>query len=139
MGGDGDEGKGFVARAIAWAKEKALKLGQAALLAYLLIDVTVYAVLGLVVRSAFRAMRGTEPWEDPRGFLVAAAATWAGNNATRPLRLAGAAALAPGLQWTMGYLQKRWNIGKLLAAFALAAGYGGAVGLLVIGWVVATH
>jgi len=139
MGSDGDGSeKGFVAKMIAVLRGQALGLGQAALLAYLLIDIAVYAVLGLVVRSAFRRVQGQEPWQDPKAFVVAVAATWAGNNATRPFRLAGAAALSPALEWTMGRLREKWGIGRFWAAIAILAVWGAFAVAVVIAVVLVT-
>lgn len=47
---------------------------------------------------------------------------WAGNNATRPFRVAGAAALAPVIDKGLKKIQKALNLPNLVYAFALVAG-----------------
>jgi hypothetical protein len=46
-------------------------------------------------------------------------AMWAGNNVTRPFRLAGAAALAPTMDRVMDALKGRLRLPNKAAAFAL--------------------
>mmetsp|Transcript_4530 Transcript_4530/g.6345 ORF Transcript_4530/g.6345 Transcript_4530/m.6345 type:complete len:158 (+) Transcript_4530:177-650(+) len=130
---------GLIQKLMNWVKAKAWQLGQAALLAYLFIDITCYAVLGLIVRTGFKAMKGIEPWEDPKAFLVAAAATWAGNNATRPFRIAGAAALAPPLEMVLSFVQATLGLSRFFSAIAMLICYGCAA-LTIMGlWVWFTH
>mmetsp|Transcript_107105 Transcript_107105/g.308161 ORF Transcript_107105/g.308161 Transcript_107105/m.308161 type:complete len:141 (-) Transcript_107105:100-522(-) len=139
MGAEEDERpQGLIAKVKVYLRAKAFGLGQAALVGYILIDIVVYAVLFLVVRSAFKAMRGQEPWHDPRGFLVAAAATWGGNNATKPLRLAGAAALAPVLEWSLSQCKQRWGVTRAAAGFAMIAALGAVCATIVLTVVLAT-
>mmetsp|Transcript_4303 Transcript_4303/g.6871 ORF Transcript_4303/g.6871 Transcript_4303/m.6871 type:complete len:154 (+) Transcript_4303:75-536(+) len=146
MGGDNapqedgtGEPQGLVARLVArgkcWLKSKVMKMGQAALLAYILIDIACYAVLLLVVRTTFVYKSGKEPWEDPWLFLAAAAATWAGNNLTKPLRLAGAAALAAPLDWFLGKLAERWQVSRLIVAAVMVGGWGSCAIGMMTGWV----
>ena len=44
---------------------------------------------------------------------------WAGNNVTRPFRLAGAAALAPSMDRLMGWLKERLRLPSKALAFAI--------------------
>lgn len=50
---------------------------------------------------------------------LAAARRWAGNNVTRPFRLAGAAALAPFMDRLMERLQGRLGLKSKAGAFAI--------------------
>eukprot|EP00928_Gymnodinium_smaydae_P074670 TRINITY_DN5769_c0_g1_i1.p3 TRINITY_DN5769_c0_g1~~TRINITY_DN5769_c0_g1_i1.p3 ORF type:complete len:154 (+),score=39.17 TRINITY_DN5769_c0_g1_i1:81-542(+) len=96
MGGSEEKTeKGLVARIVELVRRKAAKMGASALVAYLMIDAVVYAFALTAAREAFLRTTGKEPWADVRGFLLVVGGIWAGNNATRPLRMAGAAALSP--------------------------------------------
>ena len=58
---------------------------------------------------------------------------WAGNNVTRPFRLAGAAAIAPAVDALMDRLQARLRLPSKAAAFALLAAALAAVCFAVLG------
>merc|ERR1719442_383061 len=60
-----------------------------------MIDITLYSFALVGARAAFLAATGREPWQDLTGFLLVFGGFWAGNNATKPARVAAAAALAP--------------------------------------------
>lgn len=47
---------------------------------------------------------------------------WAGNNVTRPFRVAGAAALAPVIDKGLRKIQKALNLPSLVYAFSLVVG-----------------
>uniref|UniRef100_A0A7R9ZYV5 Uncharacterized protein n=1 Tax=Pyrodinium bahamense TaxID=73915 RepID=A0A7R9ZYV5_9DINO len=131
MGSDGGEkSNSLAARVIGMIRRKAAAMGTSALIGYLLIDMVVYAIALVLAREAFLRSTGKEPWQDARGFLLVVGGIWAGNNATRPMRLAGAAALAPLVEWLLVRLegllptnvQKKALPGGILLATPLAAG-----------------
>jgi len=68
---------------------------------------------------------------------------WAGNNVTRPFRLAGAAALAPFMDKLMDRLKKRLNLPSKAVAFAMITAAVAGVcfsilgGLFLSRWIVA--
>merc|ERR1719161_1113446 len=99
-------------------------MGPAMLIAYLLIDAVVYTIFLVVARAAFKKAAGHEPWHDVKGFAVVLAGIWAGNNATRPLRLAGAAALTPAIEWAIDKIQRRFVLTRPMAAFCLLVAIG---------------
>merc|ERR1711939_944434 len=98
------------------------------LIAYLTIDAVVYACFLVAARAAFKASTGSEPWHDIKGFAVVLAGIWAGNNATRPMRLAGAATLAPAIDWILDKAQEKFKVGRIVAAVGLCI----AVGVLAV-------
>merc|ERR550532_1048141 len=102
---DKDHESGLVAKLVGVVRRKAAAMGTSALVAYLLIDVVVYAFALVAARAAFLKATGKEPWADVRGFLLVLGGIWAGNNATRPLRMAGAAGLAPAVGRALGLLE----------------------------------
>mmetsp|Transcript_91578 Transcript_91578/g.259416 ORF Transcript_91578/g.259416 Transcript_91578/m.259416 type:complete len:154 (+) Transcript_91578:50-511(+) len=106
MGSDGDEEKSLVARVVGAVRRKAAAMGTSALVAYLLIDIVVYAFALVAAREAFLKTTGKEPWADIRGFLLVLGGIWAGNNATRPVRLAGAAGLSPAVGRALSFLER---------------------------------
>ncbi|CAK0832586.1 unnamed protein product [Prorocentrum cordatum] len=61
----------------------------------IMIDIAMYSFALVGARAAFLAATGREPWQDLTGFLLVLGGFWAGNNATKPARVAAAAALAP--------------------------------------------
>uniref|UniRef100_A0A7S1SBJ7 Uncharacterized protein n=1 Tax=Alexandrium catenella TaxID=2925 RepID=A0A7S1SBJ7_ALECA len=104
-----DDGKakehGLVAKVVGVVRRKAAAMGASAFVAYLLIDIVVYAFALVAAREAFLRSTGKEPWADIRGFLLVLGGIWASNNATRPLRLAGAAAGAPLVERALAFLE----------------------------------
>eukprot|EP00930_Biecheleria_cincta_P074293 TRINITY_DN61496_c0_g1_i1.p1 TRINITY_DN61496_c0_g1~~TRINITY_DN61496_c0_g1_i1.p1 ORF type:complete len:152 (+),score=31.14 TRINITY_DN61496_c0_g1_i1:58-513(+) len=135
MGTD-DEGKGFVSKIVAKVRQKAAVMGASALVAYLLIDIVVYAFALTAAREAFLRSTGKEPWADIRGFLLVVGGIWAGNNATRPLRLAGAAALSPvtgkAMQFIEDHLPAKIRQASLPGGATFATPL--AAGVLLAGW-----
>merc|ERR1719275_367677 len=137
---DGDEGKDkpLLAKVIDVICRKACSMGPSALVAYLLIDIAMYSWALVAARAAVLAATGREPWQDVSYFLLVLGGIWAGNNATRPLRLAGAAALAPAVgkatAWVEGLLpnalRKRAVPGVPGVPLSSVAG----AGLLLLGW-----
>eukprot|EP00931_Biecheleriopsis_adriatica_P048308 TRINITY_DN27911_c0_g1_i1.p1 TRINITY_DN27911_c0_g1~~TRINITY_DN27911_c0_g1_i1.p1 ORF type:complete len:152 (-),score=23.67 TRINITY_DN27911_c0_g1_i1:86-541(-) len=138
MGAD-DDSKGLVAKIVAKVRQKAAVMGASALVAYLLIDIVVYAFALTAAREAFLRSTGKEPWADPRGFLLVVGGIWAGNNATRPLRLAGAAACSPIVEKGMHFIEALLpaKIKQIQLPGGATAATPFAAGVLLAGWGVA--
>merc|ERR1719245_1772486 len=136
---DKDHESGLLAKLVGVVRRKAAAMGTSALVAYLLIDVVVYAFALVAAREAFLRTTGKEPWADARGFLLVVGGIWAGNNATRPLRMAGAAALSPlvgrALAWLEELLPAAAREKALPGGVSLATPF--AAGLLLGCWAVA--
>mmetsp|Transcript_31768 Transcript_31768/g.62426 ORF Transcript_31768/g.62426 Transcript_31768/m.62426 type:complete len:151 (-) Transcript_31768:131-583(-) len=131
-----DDSKGLLSKIVAKVRQKAAVMGASALVAYLLIDIVVYAFALTAAREAFLRSTGKEPWADIRGFLLVVGGIWAGNNATRPLRLAGAAALSPvigkAMQFVEGLLPVRIRKATLPGGATFATPI--AAGVLLAAW-----
>merc|ERR1712176_1139086 len=97
----------------------------------LLIDIVVYAFALVAAREAFLRSTSKEPWQDIRGFVLVLGGIWAGNNATRPMRLAGAAACAPVVGRVLDFFQSLLPVslrdkvlpGGVTLAMPFAAGF----------------
>merc|ERR1711924_463506 len=92
--------------------DKVLAKGPHFVLAYILIDVLMYSVVLLFARSAYKLKWGQEPWKDPKAFIVMMAGIWAANNWTKPLRIAGAAALALPINRAVDTVDAKLDLAK---------------------------
>ncbi|PRW57660.1 hypothetical protein C2E21_3742 [Chlorella sorokiniana] len=70
----------------------------------------------------YEARTGLNPTQNVADIVKICILMWAGNNVTRPFRLAGAAALAPFMDRLMEKLQARLKLRSKAAAFAIMAG-----------------
>ncbi|PSC73555.1 hypothetical protein C2E20_3215 [Micractinium conductrix] len=98
---------------------KLASLGLAAVLAYGLFDGLTYTVAFSLAFLGYEARYGVNPTTDMAAVAKICVLMWAGNNVTRPFRLAGAAALAPFMDKLMDKLQARLKLKSKGAAFAL--------------------
>jgi hypothetical protein len=122
----------LVAKIQAWLKQnreksrlvrqKLLSYGPAAVLAYGLFDGVSYSIAFAIAFIGYEAKTGLNPTANVADIIRICILMWAGNNVTRPFRLAGAAALAPAVDRVMETLQKKLNLpNKLYSFFILTA------------------
>lgn len=117
-------------------KEKVAKLGRAGLLAYGLFNAITYTTFFFIAFLAFEKT-GQNPANNLKACLGGMVSMWTGNNFTRPLRVAGAAALAPFMDKVLKKTQKVFKLADEASAFlflviSLFVLCGAAVGLLIL-------
>lgn len=117
-------------------KEKLMSYGPAAVLAYGLFDGVSYSIAFAIAFLGYEAQTGLNPCANISDLVRICVLMWAGNNVTRPFRLAGAAALAPFVDSIMEKLQAKLRLpNKLYSFFILtffvAAVCLGGIGLLI--------
>lgn len=100
-------------------RAKLATLGLAAVLSYGLFDGVSYTIAFAFAFLGYEAQTGLNPTQNVSDIVKICILMWAGNNVTRPFRLAGAAALAPFMDQLMERLQARLNLRSKTAAFAL--------------------
>ncbi|XP_024368231.1 uncharacterized protein [Physcomitrium patens] len=118
-------------------REKITKLGRAGLLAYGLFNGITYTTFFFIAFLAFEKSTGQNPANNLKACLGGMISMWTGNNFTRPLRVAGAAALAPFMDKVLKKTQKTLKLQDEASAFLflvilLIVLCGSAVGLLIL-------
>jgi hypothetical protein len=98
-------------------RETLLGYGPAAVLAYGLFDGVSYSIAFAIAFIGYEAKTGLNPTANVADIVRICILMWAGNNVTRPFRLAGAAALAPAVDTVMGKLQRKLNLPNKLYSF----------------------
>ncbi|EFN50505.1 hypothetical protein CHLNCDRAFT_140117 [Chlorella variabilis] len=94
-------------------------LGLAAVLSYGLFDGVSYTIAFSLAFLGYEARTGLNPTQNVADIVKICILMWAGNNVTRPFRLAGAAALAPFMDRLMERLQGRLGLKSKAGAFAI--------------------
>ncbi|KAG0614062.1 hypothetical protein M758_6G148600 [Ceratodon purpureus] len=118
-------------------RDKVSKLGRAGLLAYGLFSGIIYTTFFFIAFLAFEKSTGQNPANNLKGCLGGMVTMWTGNNFTRPLRVAGAAAMAPCMDKVLKKTQKVFKFEDESSAFLflvilLFAMCGVSVGLLIL-------
>jgi len=98
-------------------KEKLLSYGPAAVLAYGLFDGVSYSIAFAIAFLGYEAQTGLNPCANISDLVRICILMWAGNNVTRPFRLAGAAALAPFVDSVMEKLRNKLRLPNKLYSF----------------------
>ncbi|XP_010668340.2 uncharacterized protein LOC104885327 isoform X1 [Beta vulgaris subsp. vulgaris] len=101
---------------------KLAKLGLAAVLAYGLFDGVTYTTFFVMSFLGYEKSTGNNPAANLNALIGIVLLMWAGNNVTRPFRVAGAAALAPVIDKGLRKIQKALNLPSLVYAFSLVVG-----------------
>lgn len=114
-------------------RRKLVELGPAAVLAYGLFDGVTYTIAFAIAFLGYEAKTGLNPTANVADIVKIVLLMWAGNNATRPFRLAGAAALAPTMERLMVWMQKRFNFPNKMFSFFFIVGFVAAVCLGIVG------
>ena len=114
-------------------REKLLALGPAAVLAYGLFDGVSYTIAFCIAFLGYEAKTGLNPTQNVADIVKICILMWAGNNVTRPFRLAGAAALAPFMEKLMTKLQKKLNLPNKIIAFIMLTSLIAAICLSIVG------
>ncbi|KAK4778673.1 hypothetical protein SAY86_006201 [Trapa natans] len=112
---------------------KLAKLGLAAVLAYGLFDGVTYTTFFILAFLGYEKSTGKNPAANLQALLGIVILMWAGNNVTRPFRVAGAAALAPVIDKGLKKIQKYFNFPNLFFAFALVVSIVASTCLSIIG------
>lgn len=120
------------------AKSAALRarmtsLGAAAVLAYGMFDGLTYTIAFTLAWLGYEARTGLNPTQNLADIVKICVLMWAGNNVTRPFRVAGAAAVAPFVDRLMIGLQERLRLPNKAAAFVIIAGVVAACCFSVVG------
>lgn len=103
-------------------RKKLVSLGPAAVLAYGMFDGVSYTIAFAIAFLGYEARTGLNPTANVADIIKICILMWAGNNVTRPFRLAGAAMLAPTMDNLMESLQKRLALpNKIIAFFMIVA------------------
>ena len=84
-----------------------------------LFDGISYTIAFSIAFLGYEAQTGLNPTQNVADLIKIVILMWAGNNVTRPFRLAGAAALAPFMDRFMGKLQARLKLPNKMYAFAM--------------------
>mmetsp|Transcript_7376 Transcript_7376/g.20114 ORF Transcript_7376/g.20114 Transcript_7376/m.20114 type:complete len:209 (-) Transcript_7376:1435-2061(-) len=98
-------------------KEKLVSYGPAAVLAYGLFDGVSYSIAFAIAFLGYEAQTGLNPVANLQDLVKICILMWAGNNVTRPFRLAGAAALAPFVDGVMEKLRVKLRLPSKLYSF----------------------
>lgn len=112
---------------------KLAKLGLAAVLAYGLFDGFTYTSFFVLAFLGYEKSTGRNPAANLQALLGIVLMMWAGNNVTRPFRVAGAAALAPFIDQGLRRVQRYFSFPDLVCAFALVVAIVAASCFTVIG------
>ncbi|GAB4823513.1 hypothetical protein N2152v2_010559 [Parachlorella kessleri] len=100
-------------------KNRLAALGLAAVLAYGLFDGISYTTAFSIAFLGYEARTGLNPTQNVADLVKICVLMWAGNNVTRPFRIAGAAGLAPFMDRLMDRLQARLGLPQKFYAFLL--------------------
>ncbi|KAG0615484.1 hypothetical protein M758_5G044900 [Ceratodon purpureus] len=95
------------------------KLGLAAVLAYGLFDGVTYTSFFVLAFLGYEKSTGQNPAANLKALLGVVVLMWTGNNVTRPLRVAGAAALAPLIDRFLKKTQKVLKLPNQAFAFMI--------------------
>jgi len=114
-------------------RKKLVALGPAAVLAYGLFDGVSYTIAFSIAFLGYEARTGLNPTANVADIVKICILMWAGNNVTRPFRLAGAAALAPFMDSLMVRMQERLKLPNKLVAFLMLTASVAAVCLSIVG------
>ena len=114
-------------------KEKLVSYGPAAVLAYGLFDGVSYSIAFAIAFLGYEAQTGLNPVANLQDLVKICILMWAGNNVTRPFRLAGAAALAPFVDGVMEKLRVKLRLPSKLYSFFILTSLVAAVCLSGVG------
>jgi hypothetical protein len=98
-------------------RDTLLGYGPAAVLAYGLFDGLSYSIAFAIAFLGYEARTGLNPTSNVGDIVKICILMWAGNNVTRPFRLAGAAALAPPVDILLIKVQKKLKLPRKIYAF----------------------
>lgn len=112
------------------------KLGLAAILAYGLFDGITYTTFFVLAFLGYEKSTGKNPAANVQALLGIVVLMWTGNNVTRPLRVAGAAALAPFMDKVLRKIQRALNLPNQVFAFMFVVATFAALCLSVIGFLI---
>lgn len=124
-------------------RTKLASLGLAAILAYGMFDGLSYTIAFSIAFVGYEAQTGLNPTQNVADIIKICILMWAGNNVTRPFRLAGAAALAPFMDTMMIRIQQKLRLPSKFWAFALVVAAVASICVGIVGalflsrWVVA--
>ena len=114
-------------------RDKLVSLGPAAVLAYGLFDGVSYTIAFCIAFLGYEAKTGLNPTQNVADIVKICILMWAGNNVTRPFRLAGAAALAPVMDRIMNAMKDKLRLPSKIVAFFLLTSTIAAICLSVVG------
>ncbi|CAK9207443.1 unnamed protein product [Sphagnum troendelagicum] len=109
------------------------KLGLAAVLAYGLFDGVTYTSFFVLAFLGYEKSTGQNPAANLKALLGIVILMWTGNNVTRPLRVAGAAVLAPFIDKFLKKTQKVLNLPNQAFAFMIVVASFASLCLSVVG------
>lgn len=98
-------------------RDTLLGYGPAAVLAYGLFDGVSYSIAFCIAFLGYEARTGLNPTSNVGDIVKICILMWAGNNVTRPFRLAGAAALAPPVDILLNKVQEKLGLPRKIYAF----------------------
>eukprot|EP00898_Chlorokybus_atmophyticus_P008415 jgi/Chlat1/8575/Chrsp82S07964 len=118
-----------VQRVITWFKRqqqatgelraRVAKLGLSAILTYGFFDGVTYTAAFVLAFLTYERTMGLNPARNLKDLAGVVVLMWAGNNVTRPFRVAAAAALAPAVDKLLNKMQARLRLPNQFAAFVL--------------------
>lgn len=114
-------------------RSQVAKLGLAAILAYGLIDGITYTTFFVLAFLGYEKSTGKNPAANIQALLGIVVLMWTGNNVTRPLRVAGAAALAPIMDKALKKIQRAFNLPNQVFAFMVVVATFTALCLSIVG------
>eukprot|EP00249_Psilotum_nudum_P009321 c21854_g1_i1 orf=472-1308(-) len=109
------------------------KLGLAAVLAYGIFDGITYTTFFVLAFLGYEKSTGRNPAANIQALLGIVILMWTGNNVTRPLRVAGAAVLAPLVDRSLKKIQQVLKLPNQLIAFTLVVASFASMCLSVVG------
>lgn len=114
-------------------RDTLLGYGPAAVLAYGLFDGVSYSIAFAIAFLGYEARTGLNPTSNVGDIVKICILMWAGNNVTRPFRLAGAAALAPPVDILLNKVQKKLGLPRKIYAFFILTAIVAAICLSGVG------
>lgn len=92
-----------------------------------------YTIAFSIAFIGYEAKTGLNPTQNVADIVKICVLMWAGNNVTRPFRLAGAAALAPVMDKIMEVLKEKLKLPNKLVAFFMLTSLVASVCLSIVG------
>eukprot|EP00249_Psilotum_nudum_P009322 c21854_g1_i2 orf=472-1329(-) len=118
---------------LAEIQARVAKLGLAAVLAYGIFDGITYTTFFVLAFLGYEKSTGRNPAANIQALLGIVILMWTGNNVTRPLRVAGAAVLAPLVDRSLKKIQQVLKLPNQLIAFTLVVASFASMCLSVVG------
>lgn len=121
------------------AQQKVKELGLPAVIAYGLTDAVTYTAAFVLAFLSYEKTTGINPTTDLKAVVSIMVLMWAGNNVTRPARVAGAIAASPLVKRAASWLQMRTRAQSVNVGYGLIVAVAAGLAFLVAGLLIASR